>query len=160
MPIINIFKRKTPHWEALKNFLIKDCYIPFNQLNAIENATDSIMKTVDAGGAGSIVAVKGIREEDRFILQMAIAAKSADAKNCTFILANGNETGLNDALNQWKPKNCKITIGSAPVSKSKKYRVCVNLYDHTEDILSTDGNVYIFDALKIRTGISPIIINI
>lgn len=160
MSFLDIFRKKPKNWEVFKNFLIKDCYIPFNKLHSIEKATDTIISSIEEGGC-RIIAVNGINDDDRFILQMAVATKAADAKYCTSLLVSDeNKQNLIDALNQWKDKNCNINIGDIQQCKSKKRIVYINLFDKVESSQIQNKALYIYDASNINEGISAKTINI
>lgn len=155
MALLDIFKKKPTNWDVFKNFLIRDCYIPFNKLNAIDTAIDAIVRTAESDkGQSAVLAVKGINDDDRFILQMGVAARLADAQFCVSILPDGNEVELAEALNQWKPQKCKIGIGEDATCKSKKGKVYVNLYGQLASSQITRGTLYIYDASKVNRDIT------
>lgn len=161
MALLNLFKKKPTNWDVFKNFLIRDCYIPFNKLNTIDTAIDTIVKTaVSDKEQSTVFAVNGINDDDRFILQMGVAARLADAKFSVSILPNGNEAELTEALNQWKPQKCKIAIGEETTCKSKKGKAYVNLYGQLASSQITGGIVYIYDASKVIGDITFKCINI
>ena len=161
MALLNLFKKKPTNWDVFKNFLIRDCYIPFNKLNTIDTAIDTIVKTaVSDKEQSTVFAVNGINDDDRFILQMGVAARLADAKFSVSILPNGNEAELTEALNQWKPQKCKIAIGEEAICKSKKGKAYVNLYGQLASSQITGGILYIYDASKVNGDITFKNINI
>lgn len=162
MSLLDIFKKKPTQWEVFRNFLIKDCFIPFNRLHTIETAIESIINTISADkGAAQVFAINGVTDDDRFILQMGIAAKLSDEKYSTAILFNENSKNeLIDALGQWQTKDCKINIGEIPTCKSKKGRAYIDLFDKLESGQIAKGIIYIYDAAYINQNISVKVINI